>query len=348
MTLKKYFLIAACCNFLCGNAIAQVTCIFCYDQNAAISTPVNNLLLNGGFETGCMGGSYFCPNSNGNSCNFNDWTCTGGGILTYACALDNSIQSSIIVEGARAAYFGNYYANPCSPTINDTACLITNSDCTKSGIPSGYPTNTFSGYGGNTGVSLEQTVSGLVPGNIYVLEFWAGGESNGFNFFYDGMFAVDVGFGNIFLKCKRTPSAGFIGSRYIIEFIAASASHTFRFTNWGHICYQCTELVLDDVRLYAIAELAETVPPCMTGTSTQAEERAEIIFSNPFTNYFSVSINNPQPTQIELYDVMGRKILKQTFHRKTSINTSALAVGIYFYQITIGNRMVKKGNAVKQ
>jgi len=53
-----------------------------------------------------------------------------------------------------------------------------------------------------------------------------------------------------------------VGTRFIIEFRATAASHTVKFTNWGHICSYCSELVLDDVRLYPVGELAASVPPC--------------------------------------------------------------------------------------
>jgi PKD repeat protein len=129
-------------------------------------------------------------------------------------------------------------------------------------IPPGYPTND-PGYGGSNGVSIEQTVSGLIAGATYVLEFWAGGEPQAHGWQDPGVFAVDIGFGYTYLRNKPT-CPGCIGTTYIIVFNATSASHTLKFTNWGHICIPCTELILDNVRLFTLAEISPSVPSCVT------------------------------------------------------------------------------------
>ena len=237
---------------------AQVLCILCFDQNDSISSNVTNLILNGGFENSTCGTiGYFCPNSSFYSCDLTNWTCTGGGSNTYAHNSDASF--SMVNEGTYAAYLGNFYANACSNIADDTSCL-SDTACTMNPLPPGFPTNTID-YGGNTGVSIEQTVNGLTPGATYVLEFWAGGEGNIWP--NRGVFGVDVGFGDTLLRNKETNSFSTdIGTRYIVEFTAVSTSHTIKFTNWGHICSDCTELILDDVKLYPIAQLNTSIAPC--------------------------------------------------------------------------------------
>ncbi len=260
--MKKIFTLFLILNFsfLISNSLhAQVLCILCFNQNDSISPNVTNLLQNGGFENGnCGPGTgYFCPNSSFYSCDFPSWTCTGGGTSTYAHNSDANF--SMVIEGTQAAYMGNYYCNACSNNANDTSCL-SDTACTVNSLPPGFPNNTTA-YGGTTGVSLEQTVTGLTPGNIYVLEFWAGGEGNIWP--NRGLFGVDVGFGDTLLRCKQTSAFSTdIGIRYIIEFMAASTSHTIKFTNWGHICADCTELILDDVKLYTLAQLSSAISPC--------------------------------------------------------------------------------------
>ncbi|MEO8088280.1 MAG: T9SS type A sorting domain-containing protein, partial [Bacteroidota bacterium] len=165
-------------------------------------------------------------------------------------------------DGNNAAYFGNgSNASACSATFNDTSCL-TSTDCELLNIPAGYPTNDAT-YGGNIGVSLEQTISGLTIGATYVLEFWAGGEPQSHGWMDAGVFSVDIGFGKTYLRNKPT-CPGCIGTTYIIEWNATSTSHTIKFTNWGHICIPCTELILDNVRLYTLAEISPIVPSCAT------------------------------------------------------------------------------------
>ncbi len=243
---------------------AQILCIYCYEQNDSLSQNVNNLILNGSFEnTNCAPNVFsnsFCPNSGYYGCDVVNWICTGGGSASYASIDDYTFTQT--ADGNNAAYFGNgSSASACSPTFNDTSCL-TATGCELLNIPMGYPTNDVT-YGGSIGVSLEQTVSGLTIGATYVLEFWAGGEPQSHGWMDAGVFAVDIGFGNTFLRNKPT-CPGCIGTTYIIEFNATATSHTIKFTNWGHICIPCTELILDNVRLYTLPELSPAVPSCST------------------------------------------------------------------------------------
>ncbi|HYV90129.1 MAG TPA: PKD domain-containing protein [Chitinophagales bacterium] len=299
--MKLLFLSAALSVALCKYSAGQIICIYCYDQNDSISSGVNNLLLNGGFEdTVCAGGyilDVFCPNSFYYSCDLTNWTCTGGGSGTYVCIFNNDPYSrSFIPEGSRAAYLGNSFPNACSPVSNDTSCLI-NLGCTVTGTPPGYPLNT-SDYGGSTGVSIEQTVTGLVIGHTYVLEFWAGGEVNNGFFEANGLFAVDVGFGDTLMRCKPTPHSGGIGTTFIIEFNATSPSHTIKFTGWGHICSSCTEVVLDNIRLYTLAELSSTVPSCAGSFSASSFAASDTDVCEKFcVSFFDSSANNPTAWQ---------------------------------------------------
>ena len=343
---KLLFLIVSLIS--CNISSAQVLCIYCYNQNDTISAGVNNLLLNGGFENNnCIPNDWFnssyVPNSSYYNCNITNWTCTGGGPNTYADVVDiNYVQ---IVEGINAVYFGNNYCNACTTTQGDTACL-NDIDCTNGDLLPGYPYSINTGYGGTTGVSLEQTVTGLTPGNIYVLEFWAGGETGQPA---PGLFAVDVGFGDTLLRNQRTlPSTG-IGTRYIVEFNATSSSHTIKLTNWGHICPLCTELVIDDVRLYTLAELDASVPHCTVGIDFPSVQNAEYLISpNPFTNELTIKTSSNQLSEIIFYDIASRRLLQQTFFNSVNINTTPLSKGIYFYEIKNKNGVVKKGKVVKE
>lgn len=228
------------------SANAQILCINCYEQNAPVNTGFTNLISNGGMELGtCQGGGYYCPNSFSYGCDIQDWTCTGGAGSTYAQTVTTGF--SAIPEGTQAAYMGNFFCEACSPTVDDVSCLV-DSGCLVVGIPAGYPFNNSGDYGGGTGVRLEQTVTGLTVGNVYTLEFWAGGEDFGV-FNNDGVFGLDLGFGVHFMRCHGT-DVGEVGTRYVVTFMATSSAHTIRFINWGHITGSSSELILDDVQLF--------------------------------------------------------------------------------------------------
>ena len=291
---KKHLIFFAAILLFRLQSSAQILCIMCYDQNDSISTGVNNLLLNGSFENSNCSSGYildvFCPNSSYYSCDLTNWTCTGGGSSTYVCVFDSVPGTrSTLVDGLYAVYMGNYFCAPCSFTTGDTSCF-TMTDCELSGIPAGFPTHDPT-YGGNVGVSIEQTVNGLSIGNTYVLEFWVGGETNGNIFIDPGMFAVDVGFGNTMLRCHQTPYGIGVGTRYIIEFNATSTSHTIKFTSWGHVCYSCTEAVIDQVRLYTIAELSPSIPPCAGSTISALFTAPNHICPGTCTDFTNLSVN---------------------------------------------------------
>lgn len=261
--MKKILLILLSI-FVSINSYSQVLCIQCHDIKPVLNPTAINLITNGSFETTTCGafGNYICPNSSSYSCDVLGWDCFDGGSATYA-AVYGSILSPVI-DGLNVVYLGNAFCNACSNFANDTSCLI-HSDCEILGFPPNYPVN-LAEYGGANGVSFSQTVAGLTSGSIYCLEFWSGGEASDFGGFdYPGVFGVDVGFGYNYLSCIATPpnTPPNDGRRYLITFRTNSTIHTIKFTNWGHICNTCTEVILDDVRLYPVNQAVTTLPDCV-------------------------------------------------------------------------------------
>lgn len=238
----SFFLLLLCIG---TPGISQVICVECFDQNDPITSGGNNLIQNGDFEaTDCFPGEGICPASFSYGCDFDNWTVTGGATGTYAQAAGFGIFG--IAEGSWGVYLGNWFCNPCS-VENDVSCLQ-EEDCVTEGMPEGYPQHLQPGSYGADGVAIQQTVSGLTVGMTYTLEFWTGGEDFG-AFPQQGIFGLDIGFGEMVLS-NPAVDPGEIGRRYVVTFMADATSHTFRFINWGHICSSCTEIVLDDVRLY--------------------------------------------------------------------------------------------------
>jgi len=331
---------------------SQIVCVQCFHQNDSIAGSVSNYILNGGFEnTTCVSNvfsSSFCPASTYYSCTVANWTCTGGGSSSYASIDDNTF--TMTADGSRAAYFGNgSNASACSSLFNDTSCL-SSSSCVLTGIPAGYPTNDTS-YGSTTGVSMEQTVSGLMVGSTYVLEFWAGGEPQTHGWTKDGVFAVDLGFGKTFLRCKPTEVvSATIGTRFLIIFNATSTTHTVKFTNWGHICIPCTELILDNVRLYSYQQLPEAFHCVITNGIAEAGEQPAITVSpNPGSGIFTFAgLNNDD--KITVINVTGGRVLDFSVQNKNAvtIDLTAFAKGLYFYKIVGKQGEVSEGKIIKE
>ena len=347
LLMKKNVLLLFCSLLISIAGSSQVVCVLCYNQNDSISSGVNNLIHNGGFEsTNCIPNNWFassyCPNSAYYNCGFQFWTCTGGGPSTYADAVDSTF--TVLPEGQFGAYLGNSFCEACSNS-SDLSCIV-DEGCIVTGIPDGFPLNQAP-YGLDTGISLEQTVLGLIVGKVYVLEFWVGGEHFG-SFPDQGIFAVDVGFGNFFLRNNGTNAGTGIGTRYLIEFIAASSQHTFKFTNWGHICPTCTELILDDVRLYVIEELSPIIPPCPTGVNSVDANLNFKIYPNPVLNQLTISSEVTETFSFRLFDLTSRKIIEKQIHGSEVINLPNMKSGLYFYEVSNGKGMLQQGKIVKE
>ena len=328
---------------------AQVSCVYCFEQNETISPEAVNLIANGSFEnTTCTPGWFedcYCPKSTKYNCDLANWTCTGGDELSYPSVFDTSL--SIIPEGNNAAYLGNGNAFACSTEWGDLSCHSAEA-CVITGFPTGYPRSN-PGYGEESGVSLLQTVSNLTIGQTYVLEFWAGGEPFHGLLTEPDFFSVDVGFGQIFLTCNPTALPDFpTGTRYVIVFTAQATSHEIKFTNWGHMCIDCTELVVDDVRLYTIEELNETVGECVTAAGPMIQDSEIAIYPNPFSDEITITTNSSFRTNVGLFDMLSRRICHEEFAGMTTLRTTMLADGIYFYKIGYHNGRLSTGILVKE
>ena len=339
--MKSLFIAGLIQFSLLATSTAQIVCIECFNQNEPISPGATNLILNGGFEAtdctpGWLDGSW-CPSSNLYNCDIESWRCVGGGVNSYPVIFDTTL--SLVPEGQYAAYFGNGNAFMCMPFSFDTSC-IQRDNCTVSGFPPGFPT-TLDGYGGPDGVSLEQTIDNLVGDESYVLEFWAGGEPLQELLLEDGVFAVDVGFGKTYLTSRPTThNSGDVGTVFLIRFIASSPTHTITFTNWGHMCSDCTELVLDNVRLYTEAELSAEIGECTTSVEGQADDDQSILYPNPADDMIFIGDIENEDYDVMLFDANGRAM--DVMLQGNSMDIGSLAKGIYILILHNGHKEIVK------
>ena len=338
--MKNVILPALLCLLAPSFAISQIDCIQCFHRNSPVSPNANNRILNGGFEThDCVPAWFqgsFCPSSNLYDCDIESWRCIGGGTNSYPIIFDTTL--SVIPEGQYAAYFGNGNAFVCAEFSFDTSCL-TRDGCEIGGFPDGLPT-TLDGYGGPGGVSLEQTIDNLVVGEAYVLEFWAGGEPLQGLLLAPGVFAIDLGFGLTYLTCLPTEHPDGIGTTYLVRFRATSPTHTLSFINWGHMCIDCTELVIDNVRLYTLAELSPPFQDCMTAVDDHVVSNDIRVYPNPAEDVLHIDTPNNEMYSIAIMNAQGRKLWTQ--RSDVEINTGHLVGGIYFILIESKDRQVVK------
>src|SRR4030095_3467866 len=127
----------------------------------------------------------------------------------------------------------------------------------------------------------------------------------------------------------------------MVQFKATSAVQTIIFTNCGHMCGDCTELVIDNVRLYSLAELAPPYQSCITATNESEVDPTVGIYPNPFQNLIHLYVPQVGNYTISLLDVQGRVLMVQ--HGGQSVDVSELSRGIFFIKIENG-----KGSVVRQ
>ncbi|MEI6488355.1 MAG: T9SS type A sorting domain-containing protein [Bacteroidota bacterium] len=338
------------------NSYSQIISIQCFNQNDSIGIHLgkNNLILNGGFEnTNCGFNSNwnsFCPKSAFYTCNIENWVCVGGGSAVYPHFYDTTFE--FVVEGKRAPYFENLYTKVNSKVNNDTAPFLKENGCAIQNISTSFFSSIPSNYGGGEGLSLEQLVSNLVSGNMYILEFWAGGGFDSKNkTVEDGLFAVDIGFGNCYLKNKPTPLQTGIGTRFLIAFKATKSSHTIKFTNWLPHKSNCADLILDDVRLYSSEFLPKNISinPGHPQTDFICKDIVDVSL-NTKTKQIVITFQEDQKnTSIKIKNSRGKEMFALNFTgRELFLDQGDLKTGVYFVQIMNGsNSLMSKKLEIK-
>ncbi len=74
---------------------------------------------------------------------------------------------------------------------------------------------------------------------------------------------------------------------------------------------------------------------CVLGINDKVAQQAFIVFPNPAKNYWMVQTQNVKITSIQLFDVLGKKVLSMSPEAtEATINASNLKAGMYFAQIT--------------
>jgi Secretion system C-terminal sorting domain len=274
--LYKPHIILFAAIFCTHIAMAQIT-------NIAFGTIIlntgTNLITNGGFEN-CTASPGFCGGFWGANTtatpkrDITNWLETGGGTSTYAGVVDAfGTNEPDPPEGSLMINFGNDAVASDLPLI-----FASNGEVTFAGTP------TFTHFGTtygatNQGVGIEQTLTGLTPGNTYRLEMYVTGRDilNGALFSDDGFFKVEIVDGsNTYSKFLAVPTKTSANNyvtlanpfmRYYIKFKPTNTSATIRFISYGYIVifgspdFRGPEVLIDDV---SVNDLGNILPLQLT------------------------------------------------------------------------------------
>ena len=80
-------------------------------------------------------------------------------------------------------------------------------------------------------------------------------------------------------------------------------------------------------------------------------EASVTVYPNPFSSQTTIGISNAEKignAHLKIFDVLGQEVLNMTFGNEQviSIDRGNLKSGIYFYEVSDGNKMIGKGKMV--
>lgn len=82
------------------------------------------------------------------------------------------------------------------------------------------------------------------------------------------------------------------------------------------------------------------------------ENTSVIIYPNPFTNSTTITLDNMDnfnKVELRLYTILGEEIMSTNItSTSTTINTSNLSSGVYFYKVIGDNQIIKSGKLISQ
>ncbi len=87
---------------------------------------------------------------------------------------------------------------------------------------------------------------------------------------------------------------------------------------------------------------------CYTNLSTDDFTISNInMYPNPVKNSLNINLNYPNQTQIDIYNVLGKKVISKVIYKSDIINTEQLSSGMYIVRIkqnetTISKKLIKK------
>lgn len=84
------------------------------------------------------------------------------------------------------------------------------------------------------------------------------------------------------------------------------------------------------------------------GLTDESLETEIAPFPNPFSSSLTFKSNNNDLSELKIFDITGREIIKKEFTNELTLETFDFNLGLYFYTISNGNLIIKKGKIIKK
>jgi len=245
--------------------------------------------------------------------------------------------------------------NPSNTTYNNSISnsfafgdyFFSGPDLLKSTCPYGSPANGTwflgIGYGTQPGVGFRSDAisveidMNLVQGNSYTIRYFDkvstdGGGAGGLIPLQFGLSTESLSFGT--LIHSSVPSYSWTERSFTFvapsngNFITLKPLVTGTTGSWIHV---------DNIRIENTLGLVD-----------ESHETEIASFPNPFSNYLTFKLNNNDLSELRIFDLTGREIMKKEFINELTLETFDFNSGLYFYTITSESRIVKKGKILKK
>jgi len=101
-----------------------------------------------------------------------------------------------------------------------------------------------------------------------------------------------------------------------------------------------------------VGTVAGTVTFCSSSCAVGVEEevvKQEIkVYPNPFENRLVVNVEGYENAKFSLQNLLGQKLHSQIINGKTEIQVNDLESGVYFYTVTVDNKIISSGKLLKE
>lgn len=234
-----------------GSAMSAASIVSITNGTNQVALSLSNLITNGSFEAQVssvpLNSFWATGTSMSPTVSLTGWTGAGQTNAYATWGNDGSPALGIkgsapIPDGQVGLYFGAFIVSGMSaaPIFHPNGTITFASNPNIQADPLYGP------------VTLEQTLTGLIPGDNYLLDFWASGEAAVTGAWQEGLFGLDItGEATTYLAVPSGGGPQGAFQRYKVLFKPTFSTTTIKFTNWGHITSNgfASELCLDDVIL---------------------------------------------------------------------------------------------------
>ncbi len=238
-------------------------------------------------------------------------------------AASNTIEGTTLEEGA-----------------SGTECV----EETFTNIPSSasnYAVRTWTGNDGGTWTASRARTDETIDGQAITIDYRSSSQEESLT-----SPQIANGIGSLTITTQRKYGSGsgtlnlYVNDTFINTIPYSGTAETFTINDINVTGNVTISIRATGAERIAIDNLSWT---CHTGLGLDDTTIEQVqVYPNPVKNQLHVVLNNTTLTTLEIYDVLGKNVFKQTIQHSGNISTENLKAGIYILKITQADKSVTK------